>query len=88
MKVEKEKLDKYLEGVDTEARPHVERNLISLAHGINGSIGLKFMGGFCVAVWNNDLLGAFRNADEHCTKYMKVFVAFANEFAPYNREKI
>jgi hypothetical protein len=80
--------EKYLEGVDDESRPHVKRNLETLANAISGLIGKNFMGGFCTAVWNNDLNRAFNNADKHCTKYMKVFVQFVNDHAPGNREKI
>lgn len=88
MKIEKSEYLKYLEGVDDESRPHVERNLDTLANALSGKIGMSFMGGFCTAVWNNDLTAAFNNADKHCTKYMKVFVQFINEFAPSNRDKI
>lgn len=88
MNISKDQCQKYLEGVDDVSRPHIERNLETLANAISGKIGMRFMGGFCTAVWNNDLTAAFNNADQHCTKYMKVFVRFLNDFAPSNREKI
>ena len=81
-------LNRYLEGVDEVALPHVKRNLETLANAIDGKIGKSFMGGFCTAVWNNYLLEAFRHADDHCTKYMKVFVQFVYDNAPSNREKV
>jgi hypothetical protein len=78
-------IEKYLTNVDDEAKPHIQRNLESLANGLSGKIGLTFMGGFCVAVYNNNLTEAFNNADKHCTKYMKVFVQFINDNAPKKR---
>ena len=66
---------------DTDTFEHIVNTGISVLE-TKFPIGLWEGGGFVKAVCNNDLQGAFANADSINQKYMKFYVVLIANFSP------